>query len=208
MINPKNSENALKMFQTEFETKHVISEKADMTEVDIKNKLTVKGNFDCYMNPTFFTMIGEIKMWAGNTIPQGWLLCDGSEVSKTTYPRLFAAIGNLWGTPSSSSKFKLPNFTGRVPAGYNANDTDPTETFGIVGYQGGARGAWRHSHPQIVTANNGSGAIRRDYSSDGACSVFPQGCNTGMTGSANNTLPTDKANMPPYAVVKYIICAR
>ena len=75
MINPKNSENALKMFQTEFETKHVISEKADMTEVDIKNKLTVcgseeygsfaiggaardfgnqnrssKGNFDIYMD--------------------------------------------------------------------------------------------------------------------------------------------------------------
>ena len=45
MINPKNSENALKMFQTEFETKHVISEKADMTEVDIKNKLTVNGSF-------------------------------------------------------------------------------------------------------------------------------------------------------------------
>lgn len=41
-INPKNSENALKMIQTEFETKHVISEKADMTEVDIKNELTVK----------------------------------------------------------------------------------------------------------------------------------------------------------------------
>lgn len=41
-INPKNSENALKLIQTEFETKHVISEKADMTEVDIKNKLTVK----------------------------------------------------------------------------------------------------------------------------------------------------------------------
>ena len=45
MINPKNSENALKMFQTEFETKHIISEKADMTEVDIKNKLTVNGSF-------------------------------------------------------------------------------------------------------------------------------------------------------------------
>jgi hypothetical protein len=41
-INPKNSENALKLIQTEFETKHVISEKADMTEVDIKNELTVK----------------------------------------------------------------------------------------------------------------------------------------------------------------------
>lgn len=44
MINPKNSENALKLIQTELETKHVISEKADMTEVDIKNKLTVGGS--------------------------------------------------------------------------------------------------------------------------------------------------------------------
>ena len=249
MINPKNSENALKLIQTELETKHVISEKADMTEVDIKNKLTVggseeygsvaiggkardfedsqrheKGNFDCYMNPTFFTMIGEIKMWAGNTIPQGWLLCDGSEVSKTTYPRLFAAIGNLWGTPSSSSNFKLPNFTGKVPVGYDSNDTDTTETFGIVGYQGGARGAWRHDHT-MASAGNHTHRVKYDANNSGSGSqdlygtarsqwnsggVEAAGAHThtiNANGSTNNKLPVDKANMPPYAVIKYIICA-
>ena len=63
-------------------------------------------------------MAGEIKMWAGNTIPNGWLLCDGSEVSKTDYPKLYEAIRNSWGVPNSSSNFKLPDFTGRVPVGY------------------------------------------------------------------------------------------
>ena len=47
------------------------------------------------MRPTFYTMAGEIKMWAGDTIPDGWLLCDGSEVSKTDYPELYKAIGDL-----------------------------------------------------------------------------------------------------------------
>lgn len=51
--------------------------------------------FDCYMHPVFYTMAGEIKMWAGDTIPDGWLLCDGSEVSKTDYPNLYAAINDL-----------------------------------------------------------------------------------------------------------------
>src|SRR5574344_1515595 len=78
---------------------------------------------------------GEIKAIAGNTIPDGWLLCDGSEISKTTYPRLFAAIGNLWGTPSSSSNFKLPNFTGKVPVGYSSSDT----AFDAVGKTGGEK---------------------------------------------------------------------
>lgn len=53
-----------------------------------------------------------------------------------------------------------------------------------------------HSHAQYVTANNGSEAIRRDYSSDGACASYPQGLNTGATGggAAHN-------NMPPYLAI-------
>ena len=104
------------------------------------------GLFKCGMDLVVTRLVGEIKMWAGDTIPYGWLLCDGSEVSKTEYPYLYASIRDLWGVPSSSSKFKLPNLTGRVPVGYNAADTDTTETFGQVGATGGARGAWYHTH--------------------------------------------------------------
>ena len=178
--------------------------------------------------PTFYGMAGEIKMWAGDTIPNGWLLCDGSEISKTDYPYLYASIGDLWGTPSSSSNFKLPNLTGRVPVGYNAADIDTTETFGQVGATGGARGAWYHTHTigssgahhhasQGRMEGSGTGAnIFESYngaSKTRSVNVPRTGDNgahthsPGSSGSAGNKLAADKANMPPYAVVKYIICA-
>ncbi len=178
--------------------------------------------------PTFYGMAGEIKMWAGDRIPTGWLLCDGSEVSKTDYPYLYAAIGDLWGTPNSSSNFKLPNLTGRVPVGYNSADTDTTETFGKVGATGGARGAWYHTHTigssgahhhasQGRMEGSGSGAnIFESYngaSKTRSVNVPRTGDNgahthsPGSSGSSGNKLAVDKANMPPYAVVKYIICA-
>ena len=186
------------------------------------------GNFDCYMKPRFFTMAGEIKMWAGDAIPDGWLLCDGSEVSKTDYPQLYKAIGDLWGVPSNSSNFKLPNLTGRVPVGYNSADTDTTETFGKVGATGGARGAWYHTHTigssgahshasQGRMEGSGTGAnIFESYngaSKTRSVNVPRTGTNgnhthsPGSSGSEGNKLAADKANMPPYAVVKYIICA-
>ncbi|MGN1217373.1 MAG: phage tail protein, partial [Phocaeicola sp.] len=181
--------------------------------------------FDCYMNPTFFTMAGEIKMWAGDTIPDGWLLCDGSEVSKTTYPNLYAAIGDLWGTPASSSNFVLPNLTGRVPVGYNSADTDTTETFGTVGATGGARGAWYHTHTIPSSGAHGhtnkymadiSGTQgTRDLPYSGGdktqtSMIVSSGAHThtiNSSGSSGNQIAVDKANMPPYAVIKYIICA-
>ena len=184
-----------------------------------------KGDFDCYMHPTFYTMAGEIKMWAGDTIPDGWLLCDGSEVSKTTYPNLYAAIGDLWGVPNSSSNFKLPNLVGRVPAGYNPDDTDTTETFGQVGAMGGARGAWYHTHTMSSSGAHGhtnkymadiSGTQgTRDLPYSGGdktqtSMIVSSGAHThpiNSSGSSDNKIAADKANMPPYAVVKYIICA-
>ena len=186
------------------------------------------GLFKCGMDLVVTRLVGEIKMWAGDTIPYGWLLCDGSEVSKTEYPYLYASIGDLWGVPSSSSKFKLPNLTGRVPVGYNAADTDTTETFGQVGATGGARGAWYHTHTISSSGAHhhasegrmeGSGTggnIFESYngaSKTRAVNVPRSGNNgahthsPGSSGSEGNKLAVDKANMPPYAVVKYIICA-
>lgn len=188
----------------------------------------INGNTRIWGQFQVVNLAGEIKMWAGDEIPYGWLLCDGSEVSKTDYPELYGAIRDLWGTPSSSSNFKLPNLTGRVPVGYNAADTDTTETFGQVGATGGARGAWYHTHTigssgahshasQGRMEGSGTGAnIFESYngaSKTRSVNVPRTGTNgnhthsPGSSGSAGNKLAADKANMPPYAVVKYIICA-
>lgn len=56
---------------------------------------------------------GDYKMIAGSTIPDGWLLCNGAAVSRTTYAKLFAAIGTRYGSGDGSTTFNLPNFNGR-----------------------------------------------------------------------------------------------
>lgn len=56
---------------------------------------------------------GFIGHTASSTIPTGWLLCDGSAVSRSTFARLFTAIGILYGAGDLSSTFNLPDLRGR-----------------------------------------------------------------------------------------------
>jgi microcystin-dependent protein len=60
---------------------------------------------------------GSVIEYAGSVAPSGWLLCDGSEISRATYADLFAAIGTAHGTPSSGTVFKLPDHRNRVGRG-------------------------------------------------------------------------------------------
>ena len=158
--------------------------------------------FDCYMHPVFYTMAGEIKMWAGDTIPDGWLLCDGSEVSKTTYPNLYEAIGDLCGVPSISSNFKLPNLAGKVPVGYNSADTD----FTPVGHTDGEK-----THKLTIAEMPSHSHSRNYYSSDWCANGTKSGYHGSDTGTKKVTGSTGgngaHNNLQPYAVVKYIICA-
>lgn len=62
-------------------------------------------------------IIGEVRMSALAAEPSGWLFCDGSAISRTTYSDLFSAIGTTFGTGDGSTTFNLPNFKGRTPIG-------------------------------------------------------------------------------------------
>lgn len=81
-----------------------------------------EGLFKCAMSFVNVGMVGEIKAYAGITVPNGWLECDGSEVLKADYPILYNAIADLWGTASDNYHFVLPNLTGRVPVGASTTD--------------------------------------------------------------------------------------
>ncbi len=61
--------------------------------------------------------VGSLIATARSTAPDGWLLCDGSVVSRTTYAELFAAIGVSYGAGDGSTTFNLPDLRGRVPMG-------------------------------------------------------------------------------------------
>lgn len=66
-------------------------------------------------------IIGEIKWFSGSSVPSGFLLCNGSTVSRTTYSALFEAIGTTWGEGDGSTTFALPNLIDRVAWGGTAS---------------------------------------------------------------------------------------
>jgi microcystin-dependent protein len=63
---------------------------------------------------------GDIKMSGAATIPAGWLACDGTARSRTTYAALYAALGGTtspWGQGDGSTTFNVPDLRGRTPIG-------------------------------------------------------------------------------------------
>lgn len=60
---------------------------------------------------------GTIIHYAGRTVPSGWLICNGANVSRTDYAALFAAIGTIYGAGNGSTTFGLPNLDGRFLEG-------------------------------------------------------------------------------------------
>ena len=56
-------------------------------------------------------------MYAGASAPAGWLMCDGSAVSRTTYASLFTAISTTWGIGDNSTTFNLPDLRESAPVG-------------------------------------------------------------------------------------------
>jgi len=77
---------------------------------------------------------GVIWAFGGATAPVGWLICDGSAISRSTYAALFAAIGTAHGVGDGSTTFNIPP-PGRVPVGKDASQTE----FATLGQTGGAK---------------------------------------------------------------------
>ena len=79
--------------------------------------------------------IGTINCFGGSVAPTGWLICDGSAISRTIYSELFSVIGTTYGTGDGSTTFNLPDYRGKIGVGYSNGDTD----FGTLGKTGGEK---------------------------------------------------------------------
>lgn len=97
--------------------------------------------------------IGEVKTFAGDTAPQGWLLCFGQAVSRTTYAALFAVIGTRFGGGDGGSTFNLPDLRGRVPVGRDdmGGPAAGRITVGGAGFDGAAVGAAGGAQTIVLT---------------------------------------------------------
>lgn len=210
----------------------------NLTNYPVNFNTSDKGLFKCGMIFINTQMIGEIKTWAGVSIPTGWLECDGSEKLISDYPLLAAALGAddpanidpIWGIPSDNDHFVLPNLKGKVPVGNDLNDED----FEEIGKSGGRKDAIVPYHNHSVNAVSisssgahtnhtlkgygatlGSGSTGWRFGSSGsqtATGIIQGGAHTHSVPAHNtNYIGTDgqetNANLQPYAVVKYIICA-
>ncbi len=58
--------------------------------------------------------VGSIALFAGATLPEGYLLCDGATLSRTVYAELFDAIGTAWGEGDGETTFNLPDLTDKT----------------------------------------------------------------------------------------------
>ena len=65
--------------------------------------------------------VGAIKPWTKATAPAGYVLCDGSAISRTDYADLFAVISTTYGAGNGSTTFNVPQLQGKMPQGYDGN---------------------------------------------------------------------------------------
>lgn len=188
------------MAQITYDDKVALNENPSVAEI---NKVTDDNMNEIKDTINTNTPVGSISLFAGTTAPNGWLICDGSAVSRTTYANLFSVIGTTYGTGDGSTTFNIPNLKGKVPVGLDSSDT----SFDTIGETGGEK---THtltinempSHNHILSngdhnvISEGTGTTA-NVAVGGASYAKSKIANTGG-GQAHN-------NLQPYIVMNYII---
>jgi microcystin-dependent protein len=148
--------------------------------------------------------IGAIYGSARSSTPSGYLLCDGSAVSRTTYANLFSAIGTSFGTGNNSTTFNIPDGRGGTlrgagtSSGYTENVTVTLGTKDNDSMQGHRHSDSGHVHPFINGLITGYGGDVRN--TDGVGNVTWGIQTQTSTASANIAGPTtDAPNGTPRA---------
>jgi len=166
--------------------------------------------------------VGLIVSFAGGGAPDGWLECDGREISRSAYADLFSVIATTYGIGNGSTTFNLPNIADRFLLGKGT-------TFSVLGAAAGEvnhtlslaelpvhahtvsignAGAHNHSYTQILPAGPPYGVnlpgVDRNTSSGGATTGSVADHTHAVTlASAGSDQPHN--NMPPYVVLTRII---
>jgi len=155
---------------------------------------------DCYNYDSLVAGTSISGYWG--IAPDGYLLEDGSAVSRTSFADLFASIGSTYGDGDGSTTFNLPDSRGRVTVPISGDSE-----FNVMGKKYGEKTHTittneipAHTHMQYITANSGGTAIRVDYASDGNGVAYPQGINTGSTGGGSASNVTQPSIVKQYAI--------
>jgi len=154
--------------------------------------------------------VGEIRMFAGNFAPAGWLFCDGAIMSISENETLFQLIGTTYGGDGQST-FALPDLRGRVPlhqgGGFVLAETGGVEAITLTVNQIPA-----HGHPLLASADLGSspdpvGAVLAQSRTAGVDLYVEDNPNVSLAanavGSVGGSQPHE--NHQPYLGINFII---
>ena len=97
--------------------------------------------------------VGEIKMFAGNFAPAGWMFCEGQLLPISEYETLFNLIGTTYGGDGQST-FALPDMRGRIPV-HQGNGIILAETGGAEEITLTVQQIPAHTHPFLVADGGG-----------------------------------------------------
>jgi len=165
-------------------------------------------------------------MWSGavDSPPDGFILCDGSAISRNNFATLFSIVGTTFGNGNGSTTFNIPNLKDRFVVGagqsYNlnatgGNSTTTLATTNLPSHDHSFSGSASHTHSHTkATHPSGSGPEQNQSGGPEDRTNFGD---TGTTGSATVTISgttgskgngTAFENKPPYIALAYMIRTR
>ena len=154
--------------------------------------------------------VGEIRMFAGNFAPAGWMFCEGQLLPISEYETLFNLIGTTYGGDGQST-FALPDLRGRVPLhfgnGFTLAETGGVETVTLTVSQIPA-----HSHPLLCSSDIASSASTAGNvaATTNVVNVSPYGTDQPVAAVSPNSVSSTGGSQPhdnfqPYLCVDFII---
>ena len=156
--------------------------------------------------------IGEIRMFAGNFAPRGWILCQGQLLAISSNTALFSILGTTYGG-NGTSTFALPDLRSRVPVGVGQgpglSDIVLGEVAGSETITLSAGQIPAHTHTVQMPASTGAQTSNRPtgaYQASG--NAYSSVADTTMAAATSASSGGNQAhsNLPPYLGMNYILC--
>ena len=154
--------------------------------------------------------VGEIRMFAGNFAPAGWMFCEGQLLPISENETLFQLIGTTYGGDGEST-FALPDLRGRIPlhqgSGFILAETGGTEEITLTAQQIPA-----HAHPLLATGSPATtnAPANNTFAQSTGSTIFPYGTDQPLTTLHPGTISPAGGSQPhtnfqPYLCVDFII---
>ena len=155
--------------------------------------------------------VGEIRTFAGNFAPAGWMFCEGQLLPISENETLFQLIGTTYGGDGEST-FALPDLRGRLPihqgGGFILAETGGAEEITLTTTQIPA-----HTHPMLATTNSATAVApgsQVTVARTSAATITPYGTDAPFTNLSPQAIGTVGGSQPhtnfqPYLCVNFII---